>query len=79
MVMEAGLAADLARASEQVRKSAAVLELRTMERDDLVIRAREAGTSLREIAEIAGLTHATIARIERRVNAEIAAEMAADS
>jgi lambda repressor-like predicted transcriptional regulator len=38
----------------------------TIKRDRLIVELRRRGVSLRQIGEAAGLTHAAIARIERR-------------
>lgn len=48
-----------------LRKAADAARVWTSNRDALVVRARGEGASLREIADLVGLTHPTVARICR--------------
>lgn len=52
--------------AEKLRRAAGKIERWTAERDRLIIEARRAGASSREVADLAGLTHAGVLHIEKR-------------
>lgn len=56
--------------AEKLRRAAGKIDTWTDKRDALVVQARAEGGTLREIAEMAGLTHAGIARILERQQSE---------
>ena len=56
--------------AKRLREAAAKGEQWTATRDRLIVEAREAGGSSREIAELVGLTHAGVLKIEQRLRRE---------
>jgi transposase len=60
MTVPADLARKLARAADKVWSSSAA-------RDELIREAVTAGGSLREVADLAGVSHQTVANIVKRV------------
>lgn len=53
--------------AERLRRAAGKVERWTDERDQLIHQARQEGGSAREIAEMVGLSHAGVLKIETRV------------
>lgn len=53
--------------AEKLRRAAGKVETWTQERDRLIHQARQEGGSAREIAEMVGLSHAGVLKIEARV------------
>lgn len=52
--------------AEKLRRAAGKIDRWTVERDRLIVEARRAGASSREVAELVGLTHAGVLHIEKR-------------
>ena len=59
MTVPDDIARDLERAARRIREA-------THERDRLIVKARDAGGSLREIAELVGLSHPGVAKVLKR-------------
>jgi lambda repressor-like predicted transcriptional regulator len=57
---------DVDRLIERLQQLSADVEVLTDERNRLIVKLRRRGLSLRQIGEAAGLSHAAIAKIERR-------------
>lgn len=56
--------------AEKLRRAAGKIDRWMEERDRLIVEARRAGASSREVAELVGLTHAGVLHIEKRANLE---------
>lgn len=60
--------------AEKLRRAAGKIGTWTDKRDALIVQARSEGGTLREIAEMAGLTHPGVAKILERNETERPAE-----
>lgn len=57
--------------AKQLTKSAQKHREWAEKRDELIVKARQEGGSLREIAGLAGLSHTAVAKIAARANGEL--------